>query len=73
MEKNEFLTEVQNALESDESITMDTELVDIEEWDSMGMLLVVSMVDEQLSKKVTTDELRNCITGEDLAKLVGLA
>lgn len=49
-----------------EEFKADTEYKTLDEWDSLAVLSIISMVDEQLGKKVTGADLRACNTIEDL-------
>lgn len=49
-----------------EEFKADTEYKTLDEWDSLAVLSIISMVDEQLGKKVTGADLRACSTIEDL-------
>ena len=52
------------------SLTIDTKLNDIEEWDSLTALSVISMVDEQFEQTITGADLRTLSTIEDLYNFV---
>ena len=43
---------------------------DLDEWGSLTSLSVISMVDDELGKRITGADLRSCTTIEDLYKLV---
>lgn len=48
----------------------DTEYKDLDEWDSLTALSIISMVDEQLDKTITGADLRANDTIEDLYNLI---
>ena len=67
-EKIKFLLE---ALESDslENITPTTLLDDIEEWDSIGALMLISKVDDALGTTINPEDLEKISTVEELINL----
>ena len=46
MKINEFLEAISEALDCEKELTIDQKVEDIEEWDSLGILSLVSMFDE---------------------------
>jgi acyl carrier protein len=67
-EKIKFLLE---ALESDslENVTPTTLLDDIEEWDSIGALMLISEVDDTLGTTINPEDLEEISTVEELINL----
>ena len=51
-------------------IMANTEFHDLEEWDSLIALAVLNMTEKKYGKKVTFDEMKKCITVEDLFNLI---
>lgn len=47
-----------------------TEFHDIEEWDSLIALAVLNMTEKKYGKKITFDEMKKCITVEDLFNVI---
>lgn len=66
----DFFEQLEEALEAEESLTDDTVLVDLEEWDSLGTLAVVSMVSERYGVSLASEELAGAVTARDLRRLV---
>lgn len=54
----------------EEQFSADTEYKNLDEWGSLVALSIISMVDEQLEKRVTGAEIRSCNTIKDLYDLV---
>ena len=52
------------------SVTADTALNDLPEWDSLAALGVIVMFDVEFSKTITGDDLKACVTINDLFKLL---
>ena len=47
-----------------------TEFHDLEEWDSLIALAVLNMTEKKYGKKITFDEMKKCITVEDLFNVI---
>lgn len=62
--KLELLEEI---LEADEgTLKVEDRLEDIEEWDSMSKLYLVSYVKKEMNKRLTVDEIKNFKTVQDI-------
>ena len=48
----------------------DTAFKELEEWNSLTALSVISMVDEEYEKRITGADLRNCKTIKDLCLFI---
>ena len=46
IDEKQFLKNLKDMLESDEEIEMDTDLMDIENWDSFSMMSFIAMAEE---------------------------
>lgn len=53
-----------------EEIVATTKFHDLEEWDSLIALAVLNMTEKKFGKKITFDEMKKCITIEDLYNIV---
>ena len=53
-----------------EEITAETEFHDLEEWDSLIALAVLNMTEKKFGKKITFDEMKQCVTVEDLFNVI---
>ncbi len=60
-------TDFQNPVE----VTGDTVLTDLPQWDSLAALGVIVMFDVEYGKTITGEDLKNCITLNDLHNLLG--
>jgi len=54
----------------EETFKADTRYRELDEWGSLVALSIISMVDDEMDKRVTGADLRNCNTIEELYKLV---
>lgn len=62
--KLELLEEI---LEADEgTLKVEYRLEDIDEWDSMSKLYLVSYVKKEMNKRLTVDEIKNFKTVQDI-------
>lgn len=67
MKLKEKLTLIEEALDVDEgSIAPETELADVDEWDSIAALSLIVMLDEEFDKTITGDEIRALVTVSDI-------
>ena len=74
MNRMEFLTKMQDILqyEHEEELTYNTNLLDVEEWDSISIISTVAFLDSEFGKKVTVSDLQDVDTLEDIAKIAGI-
>ncbi|CAI2315625.1 hypothetical protein [Vibrio parahaemolyticus] len=72
MNKEQFLTELTDVLQLEETVNESTNLKELEEWDSMAHLGVISMFDIEFSKNITNAELKDVEVVSDLMVLAGL-
>ena len=73
MKREEFIDRLKETLEIDSSkrITEDTDLRELAEYDSLGVLTVIAMVDEIFGEELSASDLDNVATVRDLIKVVG--
>ncbi|WP_419773859.1 acyl carrier protein [Halarcobacter sp.] len=70
MTKQELLEEIKEVLQRDEELSLDMNLTDIEEWDSLATISIISLYDELFSKIINGDTLKSCNSVNDLIELV---
>jgi acyl carrier protein len=67
----EFLVEFGELLEIDRSkLTIDYQLEDNENWDSLALISVIVMMDEHFQITVSNESLRKCKVVGDLMELI---
>ena len=71
MNVKELLTIVAETIEYENELHLDQNIEDIEEWDSLGVLSIVSMMDD-LSISINLEDLEQIKTVEDFVKLTGI-
>ena len=67
---NEFIEKFKEALDIEGEFDINAELEEFVEWDSMGYISMMSMLDEEYEKEVNANQLKACKTLADLYKLV---
>ena len=72
MKKENFLRKLEDALELEaNSLTIDTNLTDLEEYDSLSVLSLIAMIDEELQVKIQGAKFQSVTTVTSLMKLIG--
>ncbi len=68
MELKDFIANFADQFEDTdpEEITAETQFHDLEEWDSLIALTVLNMTEKKYGKKITFDEMKACVTVENL-------
>ncbi|MDA7631454.1 acyl carrier protein [Verrucomicrobia bacterium] len=72
MDTAEFVKNLKESVDGlqDHELTPDTVLSDLAEWDSLGVLSTISMVDMEYQVRITGAEVQDCRTIGDLAVLL---
>ena len=72
MDTAEFVKNLKESVDGleDHELTPETVLSDLAEWDSLGVLSAISMVDMGYQVRITGAEVQDCRTISDLAALV---
>lgn len=71
MNKDQFLIAVSEALDTEEPVSMSDKVSDIPEWDSLGILSLVDMLDE-IGISIELDQFEDIETIEGFLSLVGI-
>lgn len=72
MTRDEFLTEMQDVLQTEEEISFATVLKELEEWDSLSVMATMAFLDKTFGVKTTMSDYRDMKTVEDIAQKAGL-
>jgi len=72
MTKEEFLEQMQDVLQTDAELTMDTVLADLDEWDSLSMMALMAFLDKNFGVKVKIVDLKALATIADIAVKAGV-
>ncbi|MDB0047799.1 phosphopantetheine-binding protein [Porticoccaceae bacterium] len=70
MKLEDFLELVADALDCEDAIVLSDNVLDIEGWDSLGVLSIVSMLDG-LGMPVELEKFEDIVTVQDFVTLVG--
>ena len=73
MKTNKFLCELSETLELEEiELNVNTNLKDLEEYDSLSVLSIIAMIDEQLGKRLSGNDFNSVTTIKSLMELIGM-
>ena len=72
MTRDEFLTEMQDVLQTEEELSFATVLKDLEEWDSLSLMATMAFLDKTFGVKTTMSDYRGMKTIGDIARKAGL-
>ena len=67
---NVFIKQLQNLLECEQTLTKDSVLSSLEEWDSLSRVGFIAMANVAYGKKITSVDLTTAKTVEDLYNMV---
>ncbi|AZA78930.1 hypothetical protein EG347_16125 [Chryseobacterium sp. G0186] len=71
MKTSVFLEKLQEELEEDQALTLDTNLKELESYDSISLLSVIAFVDENFNKKIDTKQFKDVQLVSDLVTIIG--
>jgi len=73
IKKEEFIQDIKEALEieDDVKIAVGTNLADLEEYDSLSVLVIVTMIDKKYGKQISSSEFEKNTTIKSLMELIG--
>lgn len=65
-----FINDFKTLLSSNAEITLETDLLDIDEWDSFSAMSFLAMIDEKYGIKVEPFTIAEAISVEDLYEII---
>lgn len=71
MNIQEFITDLQEELEFDQVLTVDTELKNCDEWDSMTAMVLMAFVSDNFDTELNADDLKDMTTISSLIDKIG--
>ena len=74
MKTEDFINELKDALEiedEDQEITLETNLKELEEYDSLSILSIIAMIDKNFSKQIPSSDFLKITTVSSLMELIG--
>ena len=72
MTREEFLEELVDILQTDEELSFDTVLDDIDEWDSLSKMAIMAFLNKEFNCNISFGDLKSFVTVNDIAKKVGI-
>ena len=70
----DFINELKDALEiedEDQEINLETNLKELEEYDSLSVLSIIAMIDKNISKQIPSSDFLKITTVSSLMELIG--
>ena len=64
--QEQFIHDLKNMLKTDEELTIDMDLLDIEAWDSFSMVAFMAMIEEKYQVKLDKFTVAEAVLVEDL-------
>ena len=72
MTHQEFLTEMMDVLQTEQKLSLDTVLAELDAWDSLSVMATMAFLDTSFGVKTTMADYREMKTIGDIAKKAGL-
>lgn len=72
MSKEEFLEKMQDVLQTEEALTLETVLDDLDEWDSLSIMATMAFLDKNFGIKTAIKDYRAMHTIGDIAAKAGV-
>lgn len=72
MTREEFLTQMQDVLQTEDTLTAETVLSDLAEWDSLSMMATMAFFDKNFGVKIGLKDFKEIETMADLIAKAGL-
>lgn len=72
MEKSLFLIRLQEELEYETNLDLNTNIKELEEWDSMGAMILIGFVSDEFGVNLNADDIKKITTVNSLIEKIGL-
>lgn len=72
MTKDEFIVQMQDVLQTDAELKMETVLDDLDEWDSLSMMATMAFLDKNFGIKLKIADIKTFATIGDIAAKAGV-
>lgn len=72
MSKEEFIVQMQDVLQTETELTMETVLDELDEWDSLSMMATMAFLDKNFGVKLKIAEIKSLGTIGDIAAKAGV-
>ena len=71
MEKSVFLSRLQEELEFEAELELNTNIKDLDEWDSMAAMVLIGFVSDEFGMTLNADDIEAISTIESLIEKIG--
>lgn len=71
MKKQDFINQLAEELEVESSVTPETALKDLDEWDSMGAMILIGYVSDNFDVTLNADNIEALTTFQSLIDKIG--
>jgi len=71
MEKSVFLSRLKEELEFESELEINTNITDLEEWDSMAAMVLIGFVSDEFGMTLNADDIAAITTIESLIEKIG--
>lgn len=72
MNKQDFIAELAEELEVEVEVSLDTNFEDLDEWDSMGAMILIGFVSDTFDVTLNADDIEALTTLESLINRIGI-
>lgn len=72
MNREDFLKKLKEIIQTEEELTLNTNLIDIDEWDSLSMISTVAFIDSEFKKQISVSDIQSINKIEELVNIIGL-
>jgi acyl carrier protein len=72
MNREEFLKKFKNIIQTETELSEDTNLLDLDEWDSLAMVMTAAFLDKEFGLKVPNSKIQNFDTVKDIMIKAGI-
>ena len=72
MSKEEFLVQMQDVLQTETELTMETVLDELDEWDSLSMMATMAFLDKNFNVKLKIADIKTLVNIGDIAAKAGI-
>jgi acyl carrier protein len=72
MKTEKFLELLVEELELENALTLDSNLKELDEWDSMTAMLLIGVVSNEFGKTLTAEDIKELTTVQSLVDIIGV-
>lgn len=72
LNRQEFLEQMQDVLQTEKELNFDTKLEELEEWDSLAAMATIAFLNQNFNVRIVYKDIPLLKTIEDIAKKAGV-